>query len=47
MTCSGGTAIAGDYIAKTAAGAKKQARIEHADEWTSYLWKKIGPAKIS
>ena len=41
MTSSAGTAIAGDYATKTAAGAISKARAEHGDEWTYYLLKKI------
>ena len=44
MTCSGGTAIAGDYIAETKRKALAMAKKEHGDEWTYYVHreKKIG-----
>ena len=44
MTCSGGTAIAGDYIAETKRKALATAKKEHGDEWTYYVHeeKKIG-----
>lgn len=44
MTCSGGTAIAGDYIAETKRKALAMAKKEHGDEWTYYVLreKKIG-----
>ena len=39
MTCSGGTAMAGDYVAKTAKEALKMAEKERGDEWTYYIFK--------
>lgn len=41
MTCWQGTAIAGDYKAKSASGAISKARAEHGKEWTYYLFKKL------
>ena len=38
MTCSGGTAIAGEYIADDEADALAAALAEHGDEWTYYIW---------
>ncbi len=38
MTCSGGTAIAGEYIADNEADALTAALAEHGDEWTYYIW---------
>lgn len=40
MTCSGGTAIAGDYLAESEDAALKAAKVEHGDEWTYYIWPK-------
>ena len=40
MTCSGGTAIAGEYKVKSEADALKAAEAEHGDEWTYYIWPK-------
>ena len=37
MTCSGGTAIAGKYKAKSEADALEAAKVEHGDEWTYYI----------
>ena len=44
MTCSGGTAIAGNYIAETKRKALAMAKKEHGDEWTyhSCRGKKVG-----
>lgn len=44
MTCSGGTAIAGNYIAETKREALAMAKKENGDEWTYYVHeeKKIG-----
>jgi hypothetical protein len=44
MTCSGGTATAGDYIAETKRKALAMAKKEHGDEWTYYVHReqKIG-----
>lgn len=44
MTCSGGTAIAGDYIAETKRKALATAKKENGDEWTYHVHeeKKIG-----
>lgn len=44
MTCSGGTAIAGNYIAETKRKALAMAEKEHGDEWTyhSCRGKKVG-----
>jgi hypothetical protein len=44
MSCGGGTAIAGDYIAETKRKALAMAKKEHGDEWTYYVHeeKKIG-----
>jgi hypothetical protein len=44
MTCSGGTAIAGDYIAENKRKALAMAKKENGDEWTYYVHKekKIG-----
>ena len=39
MTCSGGTAIAGDYSAQCETDAIKAATDEHGDEWTYYVFK--------
>lgn len=39
MTCSGGTGIAGDYLAQCEADAIKAATDEHGDEWTYYVFK--------
>ena len=39
MTCSGGTGIAGDYIADTKRKALTMAKKEHGDEWTYYVHK--------
>ena len=39
MTCTGGTGIAGDYLAESEAEAIKQATAEHGDEWTYYVFK--------
>ena len=36
MTCSGGTAIAGNYIAETKRKALAMAKKEHGDTWTYY-----------
>jgi len=38
MTCSGGTAIAGKYVADNEADALAAALAEHGDEWTYYIW---------
>ena len=38
MTCSGGTAIAGKYKAKSKEEAIKAAKAEHGDQWTYYAW---------
>ena len=38
MTCSGGTGIAGDYLADNKADAIKAATDEHGDEWTYYVF---------
>lgn len=40
MTCSGGTAIAGEYKVKSEADALEAAKVEHGDEWTYYIWPK-------
>jgi hypothetical protein len=44
MTCSGGSAIAGNYITNTKRKALAMAKKEHGDEWTYYIHeeKKIG-----
>jgi hypothetical protein len=44
MTCSGGSAIAGNYITDTKRKALAMAKKEHGDEWTYYIHeeKKIG-----
>lgn len=44
MTCSGGTAIAGNYIAETKRKALAMAKKEHGDTWTYYSCqgKKVG-----
>ena len=38
ITCSGGTAIAGKYKAKSEEEAIKAAKAEHGDGWTYYVW---------
>ena len=38
MTCSGGTAIAGTYVAENEDDALAAALAEHGDEWTYYIW---------
>ncbi len=38
MTCSGGTAIAGEYKAKSGEDAIEAAKAEHGDDWTYYVW---------
>lgn len=40
MTCSDGTAIAGEYKVKSEADALEAAKVEHGDEWTYYIWPK-------
>jgi hypothetical protein len=44
MTCSGGSAIAGNYITDTKRKALAMAKKEHGDAWTYYIHeeKKIG-----
>jgi len=44
MTCSGGSAIAGNYITDTERKALAMAKKEHGDAWTYYIHeeKKIG-----
>ena len=44
MTCSGGSAIAGNYITDTKRKALAMAKKEHGDAWTYYITdeKKIG-----
>ena len=37
MTCSGGTGIAGDYLADNETDAIKAATVEHGDEWSYYV----------
>lgn len=38
ITCSGGTAIAGTYKAKSEEEAIKVAKAEHGDQWTYCVW---------
>ena len=37
MTCSGGTGIAGDYLARCESDAIKAAISEHGEDWTYYV----------
>jgi hypothetical protein len=37
MTCSGGTAIAGEYRAKSEEVALEAAKLEYGDQWTYYV----------
>ncbi len=41
ITCSGGTAIAGKYKAKSKEEAIKAAKAEHGDQWTYYVWENL------